>query len=98
MKFPGNSQQTESRSIDPVKLRHQPDRGREHQRAMGHPTAENTFFGEFLIDMERIVIADKSGEQGDVAFTEGAATRAACGINFEIFEIKPQGIPLACCP
>ncbi len=46
---------------------------------MGDAAAENTLAGKFLVDMEWIVVADQSGKQRNVAFSDRAATGAARG-------------------
>lgn len=58
---------------------------------MGDAATENALPGKLLVNVERIVVADQSGKQGNVAFSDRAAAGAARGIDFEIFEIKAQG-------
>ena len=45
---------------------------------------------KFLVDMQRIVVADQAGKQRNVAFADGAAARAPGRVDFEILQIKPQ--------
>jgi prepilin-type processing-associated H-X9-DG protein len=62
---------------------------------MRDAAAEQALAGKFLVDMQRIVIADQPGKQRNVAFADGAAAGAARRVDFEIFEIKAlRALPL----
>jgi hypothetical protein len=56
--------------------------------------AEDAFLRKFLVDMKGIVVADQAREQRHVAFVHRPATRSASAIDFEIFQVETQRIPL----
>jgi hypothetical protein len=57
---------------------------------MRDPASEDAGLAEFLVDMQRVVVANQASEQRHVAFTDGAAARALRRIQYEVLEIKPQ--------
>ena len=60
------------------------------QRPVRDAAAEHGVLAELFVDMQRIVIADQTRKQRDVAFADGPAAGALRDVDFEIFEIQAQ--------